>query len=357
MAGTIAVFAGQREETVVRTRLRDIAELAGVSVATVSQALSADPSRPVSIKTQAHVLAAAERLSHHRRAASGAGALPRSATRKVGLILPAVSYKFSDPFWSRVLDGIDVELTRRRYSTSFVLTVDELTERFQRGVAARERVGGVMLLGNAAPFPDLANLSQLVTIEGLIPMRARGLDIDAVVIEKRQAMYDLVAHLASLGRTRIGFLGPAPEDDERAEAFPHALSRVDLPYDPTLVLGCPWSIEGGHQATQTMLARARPLDALVCASDEIALGAMRAAKEAGLQLPCALAITGFDDLLFAESLDPPLTTVRVPKEVLGQVAARRMIERIRNPDLPAITVTVRTSLVTRASCGEERSAG
>ncbi len=78
---------------------------------------------------------------------------------------------------------------------------------------------------------------------------------------------------------------------------------------------------------------------------------MRAAKERGLRLPDDLAITGFDDISFARDLDPPLTTIHVPKELLGELAVRKLMERINRPDRPPVVQTVQTTLVVRASCG------
>ena len=94
-----------------------------------------------------------------------------------------------------------------------------------------------------------------------------------------------------------------------------------------------------------------PFDALVCGSDIIAIGAMRAAKERGVRIPDDLAITGFDDLPFVQDLDPPLTTIHVPQKVLGELAARRVVERVTAPDLPAMIQIVPTRLVVRASSG------
>jgi DNA-binding LacI/PurR family transcriptional regulator len=169
--------------------------------------------------------------------------------------------------------------------------------------------------------------------------------------EKRRAIYAVIEHLVALGHRRLAFLGPTPSVDERAEAFMHGLARHDLPFDPALFLPVPWSAEGSYAATRTLLVSGSRPDALVCASDTIAIGAMRAAKEFGLRLPDDLAITGYDDISFARDLDPPLTTVHVPKELLGELAVRRLVEQIAHPDRPPTIEVVRTRLVVRRSCG------
>lgn len=95
-------------------------------------------------------------------------------------------------------------------------------------------------------------------------------------------------------------------------------------------------------------------DALACGCDTIAIGAMRAAKERGLRLPDDLAITGFDDIVFARDLDLPLTTIHVPKELLGELAVRKLLERIDHPERPPVVQMVPTTLVAPGSCGAPR---
>jgi DNA-binding LacI/PurR family transcriptional regulator len=113
--------------------------------------------------------------------------------------------------------------------------------------------------------------------------------------------------------------------------------------------------EGAYEVTKTLLSGDDIPDALVCACDTIAIGAMRAAKEHGLRLPDDLAITGFDDIDFARDLDLPLTTIHVPKELLGELAVRKLIERFSHAERPPIVRTVQTTLVVRHSYGAPRS--
>jgi DNA-binding LacI/PurR family transcriptional regulator len=181
------------------------------------------------------------------------------------------------------------------------------------------------------------------------------LPTDIIAIEKRRAMYRVVDHLVALGHRRLGFLGPSPDADERSEAFVHALARHDLPLDPAFFLRSPWPAEGAFEVAMALLTGGNMPDALVCACDTIAIGTMRAAKECGLRLPDDLAITGFDDISFARDLDPPLTTIHVPKELLGELAVRKLIERIGHPERPPVVQMVPSKLVVRGSCGAPRS--
>jgi len=350
------------EKVKMTPTLRDVAKKAGVSISTASRAMSGDRTHPVASETQERVWEAIRELNYEPNDA--AQRLVRRVDKEVqrtyniGLILGNVSYKFSDPFWSPVLDGVDEEIIRQEYHLRFAFTIDDLKRRTQRSLLSRAHIDGLILLGGVRPFGDTIERERTVVIEGSDRMRWDAqLRVDVIAAEKRRAMYMLIDHLVALGRRRFAFLGPPVGGDERAEAFVHALACHGLPLDPALLVEAPWSVEGAYPVAQALLRQGLEMDALVCGCDTIAIGAMRAAKEQGLRLPDDLAITGFDDITFARDLDPPLTTVHVPTETMGEVAVRTLIERINRPEIPPIIQLVPTSLVVRASCGAPRGAG
>ena len=330
-------------------------------MATASRALHGSGGRAVSEEKRVLVQQAADQLHYRiggvaKRPAADPGREGRR-TYAIGLVLGNVSYKFSDPFWSPVLDGVDGELIRQRYRLLFTHTVDDLRHARQRRLLSRSHIDGLILVGGLRPFGHAIGLDRMVLIEGGDD-RLRWEDplrIDVISMEKTRAMFRLIDHLISLGHRRIGFLGPPASLDERAVAFPQALARHGLAVDPAHVAEAPWSAEGAYAVALPFLRqRGAAIDALICGCDTMAIGAMRAARECAIRLPEDLAITGFDDIAFARDLEPPLTTVSVPKELMGQLAARRLLERIAQPDLPPIIQTVPTSLVIRGSCGAPR---
>ncbi|HEY8284289.1 MAG TPA: LacI family DNA-binding transcriptional regulator [Chloroflexota bacterium] len=342
--------------------LRDVAQMAGVSISTASRALTGDQTRVVALETRERVWEAVRQLHYQpkdaaQRLVNRVDSQVRR-TYNIGLILGQVSYKFSDPFWSPVLDGVDEELIRQEYHLRFAFTFDDLSRPSQRQLLSSAHIDGVILLGTVPPVDWAAALGpgRIVIVSNADDQGRwnEQLPADIIAVEKRRALYRLVDHLVGLGRRRLGFLGPLPTVDERAEAFVHALVRRDLPLDPAHFLWSPWPAEGAYEVARTLFSGGNLPDALVCGCDTIAIGAMRAAKECGLRLPDDLAITGFDDIHFARDLDPPLTTVHVPKELLGELAVRKLIERISHPDRPPIVQTVQTTLVVRGSCGATR---
>ncbi len=339
---------------------KDVARLAGVSVSTVSRALSGDQSRPVAAETQERIWEAVRRLNYEP-ANSGERHVEEVSERvarhySVGLVLGNVSYKFSDPFWSPVLEGVDEELVRQQYRLLFAYTMDDLKHSRQRQLVSPDHVDGLILPGGMRPFGKAIPRARTVVIEGGDDRlrRAPELEVDVVTMEKFRSVLRLIEHLVGLGRRRLAFLGPEPDRDERGEAFLFGLVRYGIPSRPELYVPCPWSAEDAYPVAEELFRRhGGSVDALVCACDTIAIGAMRAAKKLGIRVPNDVAVTGFDDIPFARDLDPPLTTVRVPKRLMGELAARRLIERINEPGLPPVVLMVPTTLIARRSCGEE----
>jgi LacI family transcriptional regulator len=115
------------------------------------------------------------------------------------------------------------------------------------------------------------------------------------------------------------------------------------------------TVEAGMSAGRKLFAGENKPEAVYAVNDAVAMGTIRAAREAGLSVPTDVAVAGFDDVSFAASAEPPLTTVQVNKEIMGELAARRLLELIDNQEQPHCRMIVGTTLVVRQSCGCSRS--
>ncbi|HVC82777.1 MAG TPA: LacI family DNA-binding transcriptional regulator [Chloroflexota bacterium] len=341
-------------------KLKDVAELAGVSLATASRALNSEVAYQVAKETRERVWEAVHRLGY--RVQTDTAAKENNHDRQerprasVGLILDDVDDLYAFPFWLRVLAGIEKELIVHQYHLLFSYTANDLKYEYKRRLVSRKNIDGLIYVNTRPPEGDIP-MEGIVTVDGSYGAYVRnGLRFDHIGLEMRYAMYQMVDHLVQLGRRRFAYLGPAIEADERTQSVHQGLARRDLAIVPGCDPVAPWPTDGAYVVAFDLLSRhAAEIDALICASDEIAVGAMRAAKELGLRLPDDLAITGFNDEPFARDLDPALTTISVPKELVGELAARRLIERITSPELPLTIQLVPTTLLIRASCGAGRA--
>ncbi len=335
--------------------LQDIARIAGVSPATVSRTLNGN--YPVASETQARIRAAMEELGYDPQT------IPQrvheqkkkrsSLTKNIGLILGLGDErkKFSDPFWSCIIDGANQEACQREYHLRFTFNNEDLTHEYQRRLIHSSHIDGLLLVGNIQHLNTLPIAPEFtigVECGWEPPLRT-----DIVAAEKRVAMLSLMDHLIALGYRRFCFIG-GDFIDERAAAFSEALLRAQLPLPPTWFIQTPWNTEGAYAVARELLHNGgAPFDVLVCACDAVAIGVMRAASACGLRVPDDLAVTGFDDISFARDVDPALTTIHVEKESLGRCAVRRLIERIEgvHTDFAPTIQLVPSHLVLRRSCG------
>ncbi|MFD5001250.1 LacI family DNA-binding transcriptional regulator [Streptomyces buecherae] len=308
-------------------RLADIAAQAGVSEATVSRVLNEKPG--VATATRASVLAALDALGYERPLR-----LRRRGTGLVGLITP----ELENPIFPALAQVIGQALTRQGYAPVLATqtpggpTEDELTEMLvDRGVAGIIVVSGL----HADTTADVRRYARLraagmpfVLVDGYAPqVRAPFISPD-----DRAATELAVTHLAALGHHRIGLaLGPARfvPVQRKIEGFQRGM-RQRLGVAPEacaeLIEHSLYTLEGGRAAGGALLERG--CTAVVCASDMMALGAVRAARERGLRVPRDVSVIGFDDSPLIAFTDPPLTTVRKPVRAMGQAAVRALLEEI-----------------------------
>ncbi len=333
----------------VTTRLADIAAQAGVSEATVSRVLNGKPG--VASATRQSVLAALDVLGYERPVR-----LRRRSEGLVGLIIP----ELENPIFPALAQVIGQALTGQGYTPVLATqtpggsTEDELTEMLvDRGVAGIIYVSGL----HADTTADMQRYERLqaqgvpfVLVDGFSPK----VQAPFISPDDRAATILAVTHLASLGHTRIGLaLGPKRfvPVQRKIEGFVRAMQE-QLGLDATtvtteLVQHSLYTLEGGQAAATALIGR--DCTAIVCASDMMALGAIRAARQLGLEVPRDVSVVGFDDSPLIAFTDPPLTTVRKPVPAMGQAAVRTLLEEIGGTPAPHSEFVFMPELVVRGS--------
>lgn len=333
-----------------------VAERAGVSIATVSRTFS-DPSK-VATRTRDSVLEAARELRYVPAAAARALAVRRS--KALGVVLPHIA----GPYYAQLLVGFEIAASELGLSVVLVLAGPQ--ERRPTAVLdLLGRVDGVAFMARSGA--DDGIVRQVAEVRPTVSVaRGRVDGVDAFYAENRDTARALTAHLIDHGRRRIGFVG-LPEDGSdigrRHRGYLDALGDAGLApaqhfaVDPIETAGFEVAEQllenraGGRSSTGSSSPRGfADLDALVCGNDELALAIIARLTAAGVDVPGALAVTGWDDTVTARYLSPGLTTVRQEVAELGALAARRLAERIGGEDTQE-PCTVASALVLRDSCG------
>ncbi len=331
-----------------RLRIKDIAARLGVSTATVSRALNDKPGVSDELRLQVRKLAADLDFAPSMVARSLAGA----RTGAVAFILHRQAFPVtSDPFYFLIMQGAERELDRAGYHI-VLSTIDNQSDDKDLRIIRERRIDGLILAG-----PDI-NPSLVLTLANrglpvvLVDNALERTPLNCVLCEDSEGARQAVEHLIGHGYKQITFVGgPASwlSTRERQKGYECAMRDAGLPV--AVVHENVTTLDAGLAAGRRLFtAQDRPR-AVYAVNDAMAMGVMRAAREAGLAVPGGVAVAGFDDVSLAASADPPLTTVRVDKEVMGELAARRLLELIGDEQQPHCRTIVGTTLVIRQSCG------
>ncbi|GAB3686840.1 LacI family DNA-binding transcriptional regulator [Angustibacter aerolatus] len=331
----------------MRARLADIAEQAGVSEATVSRVLNAKPG--VADATRQAVLTALDVLGYERPSR-----LRRKSAGLVGLIVP----ELTNPIFPAFAQAIETSLARHGYTpvlctqTPGGVHEDDYTQMLlERSVSGIVFVSGLhadTLADHERYRALLARGLPIVLVNGY----ADDVEAPCVSCDDQAAARLAVAHLVSLGHTRIGLaVGPdrfVPAVRKIAGFRQAMASLVPGGGDPCIERSL-FSVEGGQAAAVRLIARG--CTAVVCGSDLMALGAVRAARELGLSVPGDVSVVGYDDSLLLGFTDPPLTTLRQSVDGMGEAAVRALVDEITGQPAPRAEYLFRPELVVRGSTG------
>lgn len=178
-----------------------------------------------------------------------------------------------------------------------------------------------------------------------------GLALPTVKVDNRAASINAMRYLIEAGHRRIVHLaGPVPESlaQERFDGYRDALAEAGIAYADELLVTGDYSIEAGRQAIASLLEGGIAFTAIFASSDQMAIGAISELRGRGLSVPADVSVIGFDDIIFANAFEPPLTTVRQPRQEMGRKAMALMVDRL-NGKRTAETIVLDTELVVRGS--------
>lgn len=332
--------------------LREVAELAGVSLGTASHALNNKPN--VSAETRARVLNAAALLGYKAQVRV---ATPMTFDLSVvGLLTKSLS-DFplpGNPFFAEILTGAERECQRQGLSLMYAnLEVDEHNEVISwPAMLAGDQADGLIIVGAFVP-KTLAQIRALrerpvVLVDAYAPPGHR---FDSIVNDNLTGAYTAVKYLIEQGHQYIGLVGSQPDAypsiRERRKGYERALKEAGI---AARYFGdCPLRREAAYEAAYDLLRRAPEITAIFACNDNLAIGVMDAARELGRRVPDELSVVGFDDIGWAQEVKPPLTTVHVDKLLMGVMAVRHLRDLAENPGRTNITTVLGTQLIVRGS--------
>lgn len=331
--------------------IRDVANAAGVSVATVSRALRGmDSVRP---QTRDRIQRLASEMDFV--ASPTAASLASGRTKVIAVVAP------SRTRWdlATLVRGIDRRLRQHDHMVFLVDLEDEGGNPRRRlsQTMLLKRVDGVIALSVPVDEGELTMLDRLD-----LPLVAVGTPVPGrslIRIDDVRTARVATEHLIGLGHTRIAFVGIRPDtigqtqaSQQRLKGFREAVAHHGLSYPAHFIIDAGWTALSASLAVSELLRAADRPTAVMTVSDEVAMGVLQAARRLGLRVPHDLSVIGIDDHVFSDVMD--LTTMRQDLQAQGEMAAEMLLQRVRNPTIPAVIVTTPTELVLRGTTGRPR---
>jgi len=329
----------------MKTRLAEVAEFAGVSRATVGRVLNGKPG--IAPETRDAVLTALDVFGFERP--------PRFREQTAGLVGLVVP-DLQNPIFPAFVEAVSLRLVKSGLMPVLCTrTADAVSEAHYIRLLLRHEVAGIMFVG--ASYADAGpeygrELRERKTPMVLINPADLNEGVSTVSVDDVSAAEQALAHLEALGHERIGLiLGPVGHvpSARKLAAYKTFQERARRP-EPgwrDLVVHTSFSMEGGGSAATRLFAEG--VTGIVCASDALALGAIRSARRHGLTVPDDVSVIGFDDSLYMISTDPPLTTLRQPIQGMSAAAVESLNAQINGSNVPLMEATLPPELIVRGS--------
>lgn len=327
--------------------MNDVAEAAGVSIATVSAFLNGTSN--VSPQSTQRIETAIRETGYKRNAI--ARSLKMGTTHTVGLTIPHIT----NPFFTQIVSVIQQAFDRAGYAVMLFCTDEQLHNQDEQIRLLLDRmVDGLLVarVGDDATFKQLVDGARVPVV--LIDRLCQGVEVDSVTLDNRQAVFEAISYLISLGHRRIGYISGIVDIStihDRGEGYRQALQAAGLPLDPELMqLGDFHEGDGYRAAMRLLMLPDRPT-AMFSANNPMVVGAMKAMRDLGLKCPDDISVACFDDFAWADVFEPQMTTVAQPVEAIGEQAAQLLLERLqgRAPSEPRRLV-LKGRLMVRNSC-------
>jgi len=327
------------------TTIKNIAKAAHCSAATVSKALNGRPD--VAEATRQRILAIAREYDFHPNALGKA--LKKKVTESIGVIFCREQLPLSlNPFYSRVLEGIEAELAVSNYSLVLHLLPEGHTTAIPKMIRERQ-VDGLILIGVLQQnFIDQLASLEIPTV--LVDPKITNNTFSQVLIDNEHGAFQAVQFLLDHGHTRIGFISGDLDRlsfRQRFDGYCRALEFARIPLCEELVRS--GGLEKGYDHLNALLDLPEPPSAIFAANDINAIYGYKAVTDHGLSVPEDISIIGFDDIELGKMISPQLSTIRVYKEQMGSIAVRTLFKVLNHEIVQPVTTLVPTRLIERES--------
>lgn len=338
--------------------LKDIANEAGVSVSTVSRVINNTDSKAASQEVRERIWEIVRRTGYIPNHSAQNLKLGKgdaiASSHSLTCLFSRTPSAPDNPFFSTIAKSVETEAYRHNYFLKSSFTTFDINnpESYQM---LQDSTNGVVVLGRSekTTLKFLKQYCHNVIHTGLNPLPPEA-KYDQIICDGYEATTCALNHLKSLGHQHIGYVGET-ELENRYKAYRDFITRHSLPFDKSYVASVPLTSAGGYDGALMLLQNQPNLTAIFCGDDIAAIGVLRAIKDFGMKVPDDLSVISIDDINTAQYLSPMLTTIHVPMEEMGRLAAKILIDRINGGHILPMQIKLPFYLAKRESCAKPRA--
>ena len=329
------------------TSIKDVAKEAGVSIATVSRVLN--DIDVVNEETKKKVQDAIKKLGYRPNIV--ARSLKTQRTRTIGIVVPDISSQL----YPEIVRGAEDVANIYKYNVMLCNSDFDIEKEKEYLRVLREKmVDGILYMSSALEDEILDLINELDIKTVLVETSDKEGKLPSVSIDNVRASYDATKYLIEKGRKNIAFIGIEKSEKNafgmRCEGYEKALTDSNIKYDKELCYFNNLKIKSGREGVLELLDRGQKFDAIVCASDEIAVGAINTLREKGIRVPEDVSVIGFNNIEIVKNFYPSITTVAQPMYDMGSVAMRMLIKLLNKQELEEAYYELPYELIERSSC-------
>ncbi|MGI6109947.1 MAG: LacI family DNA-binding transcriptional regulator [Eubacteriaceae bacterium] len=333
----------------MKVKIVDVAREANVSVATVSRVVNNIPL--VNEETKERVLEAIKKTGYKPNAIARSLKIQRTDT--LGIMIPDIS----NPLYTEMVRGVEDICSIYNYNI-ILSNTDFSSEQEQKSldVLIEKQCDGIIYIGKnlTEEFQETLKTAPSEVVLGCV-MDEKG-ELSSVLIDNENAAYDLTKKAIDSGYRNFAVFSDREDGfvaRKRLDGIKRALDEAGIAIDPDLVMHGNINVKGGHSMMTKLLETGKDVDIAMCLNDQVAIGAIRAAQDAGKRVPEDIAVTGFNDYWISEWISPKITTVSQPMYDIGAIAARMLIKMCQSDEKESKTITVPYEIVIRESMTEK----
>lgn len=331
--------------------IKDIAEKANVSISTVSKALNNKAG--VSEFTRQKILNISKDMNYFQSRSTN-----NIKTQNIGFLMTRRHIPlFHNPFYSRVISGVEIEVEKHEYNLLFsTIKLENLNSEEIPRIITQNKIDGLILTGADINNELIKNIEQLNFPTVLVDNYIKSPILDCIVSDNYHGAITAVKYLIDKGHTNIGFAGGPLSHisfEERFRAYKMEILEKELPFNENYIkIHSEITPNMGTELAEEFLQEDELPSAIFAANDDIAIGLLQTFKNQNINIPEDVSLIGFDDIDITKYTTPSITTIAIDKESMGQEATGKLFERIENPDKPSTKSVIPTELVERESVKE-----